>query len=257
MNLRQTAELAGHLAAEADTIDDISRLRIARSVGRYRDCCRRRLDIWTDQIVPSAKCDVEQIRPIIAEVFVTEMLTSVWSGVFHAFGHRTDDAEIAAAAHEAFQLHQSARHRAMTWMLQQSDESPRAISEIDVMRRKCERWTDVLLGITTAPVDWHRYAHEPERARDFSEEHLGKEASVRNQMLYRSLRTAYSTVDCHFSPAILCHDEIAVSLTTVLPSSARLLANSAPLQFRSRAVKSPIRFSRLMANREPADPDQD
>ncbi len=257
MNLRQTAELAAHLAARADTIDSVSRLRIVRSVNNYRNCCRRRAESWRELIDHSDTSDVEKIRPHVIEIFGTEKLTSVWSAVFHAFGHRTDDAEIAQAAHNAFLSHQTARHHAMTWMLNRSDTDSRAIAAIDVVRRQCERWTDVLLGITSTPVDWHLYAHQPERARDFADENPGTEAGIRNPMLFRSLRTAFAAPIYHFSTPILLHEEIAASLTSVLPSASRLLANSAPIQFRSRATKSSLRFSRLMANREASDPHQE
>lgn len=257
MNLRQTAELAAHLAEKADTIDNISRLRIVRSVNAYRHCCRRRTESWQELIERPETSDIETIRPHVIEIFVTEMLTSVWSAVFHAFGHRSDDAEIARAAHDAFLSHQTARHKAMAWMLHRSDTETRAVGAIDVVRRQCERWTDVLLGIASTPVDWHLYAHQPERARDFADENPGTEAGIRNPMLFRSLRTAFAAPKYHFSTPILLHEEVAVSLTSVLPSASRLLANSAPLQFRSRATASSLHFSRLMANRGASDPHQE
>ncbi|WP_166820185.1 hypothetical protein [Thalassoroseus pseudoceratinae] len=145
----------------------------------------------------------------------------------------------------------------MTWMLRNADQRPREIRAIDGIRRKCERWTDVMLGIITTPVDWHQYAHQPERARDFADENAGQASSVRSHMLFRSLRTAYATADYHHSQPVLFHEEVASALVLVLPSSSRFLASSAPIQFRSRAKNRTFRFSRLMANREASQSDQE
>lgn len=112
------------------------------------------------------------IEIVIQEIFVSEMLTRIWSAtmIIHDDVQRSD--ELANIAHSIHIGHVEAKNRAMRMLLEDPDANPEVFDRLNKLRRKVERWTDLLLGQLPDLEAATLFAFQPNRVRDFSEESL-------------------------------------------------------------------------------------
>ena len=132
------------------------------------------------------------IEIVIQEIFISEMLTRVWSAIMiiHDDEQKTD--ELANIAHSIHIGHVEAKNRAMRLLLEDPTANPESFDQLNKLRRKVERWTDLLLGqlpnLETATL----FAYQANRVADFSEE---KAQYTSNQSTARQLIFANSMPD--------------------------------------------------------------
>jgi len=177
--VRQLAELAYDLVAVADEIvaaelpvDDAPLLALWQSSRDLTaDWQRRlqRLDRHRDASWSRTWCD-DLVR-LGHEIFAAELLLRVWGTILAAQDKHRDAATARPILdHVVFNV-QHVRSKTMELVMHAGDPA----AAVDRFRRRCERWTDVLVGPLVARYGTALYAHEARRAWEFGEEMLAAE----------------------------------------------------------------------------------
>ncbi|MFV0444165.1 MAG: hypothetical protein ACK5Q5_11405 [Planctomycetaceae bacterium] len=177
MTLRQIAEFAAlvafhgrQLMSQGDEVPD-------RLLGPYLKHSKERGRQWQlllERIAARSAHDPHastfDLLQLFSEVLVTEMLTRVWTAV------------LAGSDCESCRIHGEpiARHVLMDVLqvraaileeLLNGRSCPiGTLLEADVVRRKCDRWTDLLIGELGLFADVCRFAIDPVRSREFRDQ---------------------------------------------------------------------------------------
>lgn len=111
----------------------------------------------------------DRLAPLIEEVFATEMLTRVWSGVLAARDRLHPTCGYGAVARNILVLQLKVRQRALRLLVDgaANDKDVQKIAATDRTRRKLERWTDLLLAELVLRDEVNDYACDARRAREF------------------------------------------------------------------------------------------
>ena len=126
------------------------------------------------------------IEIVVQEIFVSEMLTRVWSATMIMHDQAQNCDELSNIAHSIHIGHVEAKNRAMRLLLDDPAANQDAFDRLNKLRRKVERWTDLLLGQLPDLEVAAQFAFQPNRVRDFGEENLeynSNEATTR-QMIF-------------------------------------------------------------------------
>ena len=180
LSLRQLAETAAIASSRANLIIESSSGISDAKLQDYWTNCRgrstqwfRQLDTFASQLnsEPSERHPAiwRELEPLLNEVFVSEILTRVWAAVLTASDRRREKKLAGPIARHTVSSHIEARHRAMTLMVNGPQISLAELARVDRVRRKAERWTDLLLGHLIVNYGGEELAFEPDRAIDFAE----------------------------------------------------------------------------------------
>lgn len=130
---------------------------------------------WTSQLEAwSAEDDLEliQLAELSTHLFASELLTRVWSTVLLGIDQQTGRDDLSRVARNAVGSLLQVRHGVLSRLLQQPGSSSPQVAEIERLRRRCDRWTDLLIGNLAGRRDLFEFAFEVERARDFATESI-------------------------------------------------------------------------------------
>ncbi len=110
------------------------------------------------------------IRGVLEEIISGEMLARVWTAVVcaHDRQHGAGDAEPVALS--VLSGHLEARHRVLTLLVGGPGMDAAAAVKLNQLRCRTERWTDMLVGYLAGLHDSCRFAVDPRRAMDFSQD---------------------------------------------------------------------------------------
>lgn len=100
-------------------------------------------------------------------------------------------------ARSVMATHMEARHRALALLLHGNGFSTKQAVALNRLRRRAERWSDVLVGGLLSLWDVREFAVEPERAEDFATDLAQQRGTSGGQNAWRltlvSLRNAFQT----------------------------------------------------------------
>ena len=126
------------------------------------------LDAWSAKTDP----DLGQLAEVGAQLFISELLTRVWSTVLLGVDRQTGRDDLSRVARNAVSGLLQVRHGVMSRLLQQPDSSASKVAEIERLRRRSDRWTDLLIGNLAGSRDLFEFAFDVERAKDFATESI-------------------------------------------------------------------------------------
>ena len=148
---------------------------------RYWIASKSRLDRWGRALKqisnsadhPAGKPHRPQrppIRGLLEEILTGEVLTRVWTAVMCAYDrhHGTEASE--PVVRSVLIGHLEARHRVLTLLVQGPGIDAEEALKLNRLRRRTERWTDLLVGHLAGLHDVGEFAIDPRRARDFAED---------------------------------------------------------------------------------------
>ena len=150
------------------------------------------------------------------------MLTRVWTAVLCGCDRRRGSLEAEPVARSVLIGHLEARHRALTFLVQGPNVDMEAAVRLNQIRRRVERWTDVLIGRLAGGDDFGEFAFDAERARDF-----GRDLHFQSRrpggrhvwaMTLTSLRTAFCRCLAPASPNGDLNRRIASSVLACFPA---------------------------------------
>lgn len=125
-----------------------------------------RLDAWSAQADP----DLSQLAELGSQLFISELLTRVWSTVLLGVDRQTGCEDLSRIARNAVSGLLQVRHGVMSRLLQQPDSLATQVVEIERLRRRSDRWTDLLIGNLAGRHDLFEFAFDVERSKDFATE---------------------------------------------------------------------------------------
>ncbi len=234
MHARELVELAAIISAHGPVL--------VRGKGQVSECAieqywvasKCRLDRWcralksmdVHQAVRSGGKQQSDTRPfpesLLEEILTGEVLTRVWAAVLSAYDRRRGTHDVEPIARSVLIGHLEARHRVLTLLVRASTIDTAWAMRLNGIRRRCERWTDLLVGYLTGLEDVAEFAIEPDRANDFAEDlsYRSNLAGGRHAwpLVLSSLRAAFQQGPGGESPNADLNGQIASSVLACFPA---------------------------------------
>lgn len=137
----------------------------------YWVAARARSNVWSAELRGHAEPGPvrwTQLRALVEEILAAEVLARVWTAVVSAWDERLGVADAAPVVRNVLHAHLEVRHRALTLVLHGRGIRARDAAELNVLRRRAERWCDLLIGYVAVEHDVLSLAPDPERAAEFA-----------------------------------------------------------------------------------------
>jgi hypothetical protein len=230
MHTRELVELAAIVSAHGPVlVKGVERIS-AGGMEQYWTASKIRLDRWghclRDFIAKGnnaqwRKAQWPHIQSVLEEIITGEILTRVWTAVVYAHDrqHGTDDAE--PIAQSVLLGHIEVRHRVLTLLVRGPGVETELAMKLNHLRRRTERWTDMLVGYLAGIHNCGQFASDPQRAKDFSRDlnyqsqHPGGRQAW--PLVLASLRAAYQQGLSPNSPNADLNARIASSILSCFP----------------------------------------
>ncbi len=229
MTARDMLDLATLVVANARAIVHGPGSIAASGIEQYWTASKCRLDRWARALKQlnstlgqsNAAQQHSTSHAVLEEVFVGEVLTRVCNGVLCAHDELRDTQSAAPIARSVFIGHLEARHRALRLLLRAAGSAAAWTTEVDRIRRRAERWTDLLIAHMLGACDGTEFAFDADRtlalAGQLRERDNG--AVSDGHLLLASLRCAFRDVRLHPSPNADLQSRIAASILHWFPES--------------------------------------
>ncbi len=228
MHARDLVELAALVAEHGPVIMGRAYELSAPSMEQYWVASKCRLDRWLRQLHTSPVDNASaQERPVslhgvVEEIFTSEVLTRVWTAILagRAAKHGQEDGEMIARS--VMLSHMEARNRALKLLIHGARVAPEAAVELNRLRRRAERWSDVLIGRLLPVADVAVFAVDGDRAREFALDMHYQSGLVSERqvwgLLMASLRAAFQRSLHEPSPNADLNERIASGVLGALGS---------------------------------------
>ena len=179
MNTHDTAELAAHLALYSSQLVRQPTLVTDVALAEYWEASReqqsswwRAVSLWHSQLtsLEQAAETFPQVRPVVEEMLVSELLTRVWSAIADVHDHAFGAQAYQPIARNILIAHVDLRNR--IWALLTADLALPAevVEQMVKMRKRVERWTDLLLAHLPHPDVVATWAIDAGRMSDFRDD---------------------------------------------------------------------------------------
>lgn len=231
MHARELVELAAVVAAQGPLLIR-QRPRISEaSIEQYWTASKSRLDRWgralkrlavqTTPVTPPCRGEGSAACGLLEEILTGEVLTRVWTAVACAFDRLNQTDQVEAVARSVLIGHLEARHRVLTLLVRGPGIDAEEAVKLNRLRRRTERWTDMLLGYLMGVYDVREFAIDPQRAHDFAED-----LSYQNRLpggrhawslIQASLQASFGQGLCADSPNTDLNQQIASSILSCFP----------------------------------------
>ena len=227
MNVRHLAELAGILSVHALPIVESPGLGSAESFARLEEVFRRRSEAWAARMeglcsgshLWSALYAEDPRGPLIEEILVSEILTRIAAALLAAHGQRQGDKPACRFAADLFNHHQSDRRLALVEMLEMADAHNTTVRTLDRVRRRAERWTDILLGPLSCRFAVAPLAFDSARSQEYGRTILPYLTSPAGSGLFAAgLHTAFPETLAGLPAHAGYHRETAAAVLGLLPA---------------------------------------
>jgi hypothetical protein len=207
MHVRDLVELAALVAVHSPVLIHGGGRVPKAAIEEYWTASRCRLDRWTrllrrladaaTQFPRPAHLSWTRVRPVLEEILASELLTRLWTAACVAYDNSRDEEELAPIARNLMSGHLEARCRLLHLLADgRAIELTEAV-ELNRIRRRVERWCDMLLAHVGRDVDISQFAFEPERAAEFADdfafEAVNSQRQFTCQLILSSLRAAFQT----------------------------------------------------------------
>ena len=253
MHIRETVELGALVAAHGGTLIACREGISQNCLEQYWCASRCRFDRWAQSLksyderlraaeAPERAALWRSIRPTLEEILTGELLTRAWTAVAVAHDRAYGRAVAGPVARSVFVSHLEARNRALNVMVYGQGFSVDEAVALNRIRRRTERWTDMLLGYLIQYYDVRAVAFDAGRVLDFADS-LQRETSKSSgrpawQLIVSSLRSAYQSDLSPTSPSgpwnerivdgiLSCFDAVLFDSTGLLQSLWMLRATCA------------------------------
>ena len=227
MHARELVELAAIVSAHGPVLVRGTGQLSATSMEQYWTASKCRLDRWGRSLkgfVSYAEEAGEQrrraqwplVRGVLEEILTGEVLTRVWTAVLCAHDRHHGSNAAEPIARSVLVGHLEARHRVLTLLVRSPVIDAEGAVKLNHLRRRTERWADLLVGYLVGLEEVSQFAVDPARARDFAED-LRYRSNLRGgrqawPLVLASLRAAFGEGLCAVSPNADLNARIASSI---------------------------------------------
>jgi hypothetical protein len=235
LTLRQISETAAFASARSAFLIESTAAIPDQHLHDYWKCCRGRTMDWLrklDGLISEASVTPPEhhiqlwksAEPIIAEVFVTEILTRVWAAILTASDvHRKESAGGPIARH-TLKGHTEARNRSLTLMANTLQVPIAKMSQVDRLRRKAERWSDLLIGHLVLNYQLEEFAFESNRSIEFGQSQMREIIAATDEPVWEfvlaGVRLAFSSVDTVVAPSDVWNRGVVRSVLGSFPADS-------------------------------------
>ncbi len=232
MHTRELIDLAAVVSIHGPVLIRDAGEISATSVEDYWTASKCRLDRWGRALKslsvkladaqPASACRAsQQVRGVLEEILIGEVLTRVWTAVMCAYDRHRGTDQMEPVARSILIGHLEARHRVLTLLVNGSGMETEQAVKLNRLRKRTERWTDMLVGYLAGLHDISEFAIDPERAEDFAEDlsHQSQLPGGRHAwpLIQASLRAGFSTGLAQASPNADLNQEIAAAILSCMP----------------------------------------
>jgi hypothetical protein len=156
--------------------------RISRAgIEEYWIASKSRLDRWGRSLkrFSTERADAGRRRPpsgspvavgVLEEIITGDMLTRVWTALMFAYDRFRGTDHVEPIARSVLVGQREARFRVLTLLAREPRIDAARAVKLDRLRRRTERWTDLLIGYLIGLDDVGQFAIDPNRARDFADD---------------------------------------------------------------------------------------
>jgi hypothetical protein len=204
MHAAELVELGALAAAHGPALAALAPSWSRAALERYWAAGRFRVDAWTRALAVYSR-EVQtappvrqrqlwrQVRPAVEEILTGEVLVRVWTAVL-CMCDREGSGDAEAVARSVFLSQMEARNRALNLLVYGQGFDLQEAVALNQIRRRSERWTDLLLGSLQIDYDAAEFAFDADRAREFARD-LHDQGGLRGlgwRLTMASLRAAFS-----------------------------------------------------------------
>jgi hypothetical protein len=226
MHARDLLDLAVTVAEHGPLLAEHSRRLSAQALEAYWTAAKSRLDRWHRALRGGAPPGMTERRrrspgqlsraETIEEVLISEPLTRVWTASLAAHDRRRGLCEAEAVARSVYIGHLEARNRALSAISQGAAGDQTETERIDQLRRRTERWGDVLVARLLPAGDVLEFAIDPHRCQLFADDFSHDERSGGSiqawQILAASLRAGIRRLQVATGPNADLNARIAIGI---------------------------------------------
>lgn len=173
LSTRSLAELALVVSRVSRSMLDESAIPSPASIRMFWQSNRSLQQRWLlelDDWSASGTLDVAMIERLAPRVFTCEMVVRTWGTILVALDLRRGNNDLIRLSRNGVNGLLQIRNGVLSRLLMIPESDSGRLLEIDRLRRRCDRWTDLLLGPIAAECGFFEFAFDEERARDFGEE---------------------------------------------------------------------------------------
>jgi hypothetical protein len=233
MHARELVELASILSAQGPTLIRGAPQLSSHGVQQYWTAAKCRLDRWARNL-KSFAADATQVdattvrvqwpyvRGVLEEILTGEVLTRVWTAVLCLYDRQHGGNEFESLARSIMIGHMEARHRVLMLLVRGPGVDAEGAVKLNHLRRRAERWTDLLVGHLARYGDVAELAIDAQRAVEFSrdlefqtDQEGGRQAWP---LLQASLRAAFQRGLAAVSPNEDLNAQIASAILSCFPA---------------------------------------
>ena len=220
VNQRDLVEAAAIIARHADLIVHSDHPLESALIEEYWVACRRRWKSWSDREMASESFAAS--AQLAEEIMVSEMPSRVWTAVYyvHCLNHRNPDG--LRLVRQALQWHVEARQATLQGLIDSYNRTELSgLLRLDRVRRRVERWTDLLIGSITHHGVALNLAFDPDRCRNNSEsmqDHPTADAVW--PLTVAGLTRSFSTSPKFTDDSARTHDAVLKSQLAAFPPGA-------------------------------------
>ena len=230
MHARQLAEIGGWLSICSEVFSRGSQPVDARSAMRYWAASKCRLQRWEMALKVfeddfATPCEMHDpwhaIEIVIQEILVSDVLTRVWTAVMIQHDRVVDHNEMQSVAHSVYIGHLEARNRALRLTLHNRSDNEAVCDRLDELRRRMERWTDLLLSRVSDLELAIKFGFDEHRVRDFAADRSLEDQQRRQQiekLLQASLASSLNRGVRQWSANPDLNREIAAGVLACFPA---------------------------------------
>lgn len=241
MHARDILELAALVAGHASALVEGPNVLPTAAVGQYWSASRCRLDRWGRALKQLSPACPRPPCGLFEEILVSDVLTRVWTAILVSYDVRQGMEEAGPPARSIFSGHCEARGRVMELLLKGRGLYSDQAAALNRVRRRAEKWTDVLLARLGAVGDLGEFAHDAELVEVLAADlraGRGFGAGERSWAgCLASLRLAFS----HLSPASLPNADLAAKI------ASSVLASFGAGLFDAHGLPAALRSVRLLS----------
>ncbi len=133
----------------------------------------------------------QRVLPLIEEVLASELLTRIWAAIGCELDRRQEAHDVEPFVRSVLVGHLETRHRLLRLVFNKLHLTQEQLRKTDRIRRRTERWADVLMGYLHECCDVSEFAFDINRVTDFSNSFKGHNGEATSAVLLASLRATF------------------------------------------------------------------
>lgn len=174
MDLQQLADTASLLTVHSGHLIDARSPLVDRTLREYYRSSQEVCRLWRTALTERSTAPVEnaiehgwETEKIVSEVFVAEMLIRVWTATLVAADGRFKQPHTTPVVRHVLGEMLDIRRQSLKLLVDGMVMPLGCAVRVDRLRRKCERWTDLLIGRISSAYNVLEFAVDQDRAADY------------------------------------------------------------------------------------------